>query len=120
MEAKTLAILSYWSDDTWAFDVPDHGIVREMFGFGIPEILDEITEEVPEARDGFRLTVSTEPVDPEAVELEWVKEEFGGNWYRFQGLRKLDGWLPPVMCHCFEEAPKRLYLAAKAVERIQV
>jgi hypothetical protein len=56
-----MVIEPYWSSGTWVFDDPSTGLVREPFVSGIPEMIDALTREIPNAREGFRLLFSGSP-----------------------------------------------------------
>ncbi len=47
--------------------------------------------------------------------LEWVRTEFGGNWYRLDEP-PMEGWLCPAMFLYFNEAPAELYVKAEEIK----
>lgn len=108
------AIRPYWNDVTWVFDDPATGLVAEAFVSGIPEMIEILVREIPNARDGFRLLFSAGPFPGAMGHLQWLREEFEGNWYRWadQGL---EGWLCPALFKYFERAPRELYVRAEAL-----
>ena len=106
-----MVIVPYWYQGTWVFDDPTVGLVREPFVSGIPEMINLLVKDIPGARDGFRLTFSASPFPGYQQKFEWVREEFGGNYYRMQAP-EMEGWLCPALFHYFDHAPKTLYARA--------
>ena len=45
------------------------------------------------------------------MELSWLREEMGGNVYRWKGM---EGWLCPALLRYFPQAPEKLYVQVKA------
>ena len=108
-----LTIFPYRQGGTWVFDDPAVGLLREPFVAGIPEMIDLLTRDIPGAERGFRLLFSASPFPGSQASMEWVREETGGNWYRWPE-RALEGWLCPALFKYFEQAPERLYARAEA------
>ena len=110
-----LAIAPYWAEDlqTWVFDDDSVGLVREPFVSGVPEMINHLVSDIPNARDGFRMTFSASPFPGYVNSLSWVHEEYGGNWYKMNEEPHLEGWLCPALFHYFRGAPKKLYVAAE-------
>jgi hypothetical protein len=106
-----MVIAPYWYHGTWVFDDPSVGLDREPFVSGIPEMIDHIVQDIPNARDGFRLTFSAEPFPGYDYELTHVREEYGGHWYALENPR-MEGWLCPAMFKYFDMAPKRIFVKA--------
>ena len=107
-------IAPYWLESvgTWVFDDARVGLVQEPFVSGIPEMIDELVKEIPDARRGFRLVFSTGPFPGFQRKLSWVREEMGGNWYRSEDPPG-EGWLCPALFRYFDEAPRELYVKAE-------
>jgi hypothetical protein len=106
-----MVITPYWYDGTWVFDDDRVGLVREPFVAGIPEMINLLVKEIPAAREGFRLTFSANPFPGYQKKFDWVREEFGGSYYRLDDP-PMEGWLCPALFHYFDEAPKTLYARA--------
>lgn len=104
-------IAPYWFNGTWVFDDPEVGLVREPFVEGMPEMIDQLVEDILDARSGFRLTFSAMPFPGRQRELVRMHEEDGGYWYRSLEP-ELEGWLCPALFKYFDEAPERLYVRA--------
>lgn len=96
------------------FDDAATGLVAEPFVFGMPEMIDSLVADIPEAGRGFRLLFSANPFPGYQAELEWLREEFGGNWYLWK-VRNMEGWLCPALFKYFEAAPPRIYCKAESL-----
>jgi hypothetical protein len=110
-------IAPYRYQGTWVFDDDAVGLTREPFVAGVPEMIDHIVRDIPDAHEGFRLTFSTQPFPGFSHELTWVREEIEGNWYRVDDIPEpgshLEGWLCPALFCYLETAPRRLYIKAE-------
>ena len=94
----------------WAFDDPTRDLACEPFVSGANEIIDLLI-----GRNGAKnvtLIFSANPF-PAAAQIRWLREESGGNWYRY---RSQEGWLCPALFKFFERAPKTIYALAEDVE----
>ncbi len=109
-----LFLTPYKHEGLWVFDDPAVGLVKEPFVFGIDTMLDRLTAEIPNAEEGFTLLFSPQPFPGYAADLDWRREEYGGNWYHCPQYQ-IEGWLCPALFKYFESAPKKLY--AKAEQR---
>ena len=112
-----MVIAPYWHNGTWVFDDDRVGLEKEPFVSGIPEMIDELVCDIPDARGGFRLLFSEKPFPGYKVELEWVREEYGGNWYK-QPRHDDEGWLCPALFKYFERAPGRIYCKGEPLDRL--
>jgi hypothetical protein len=117
MPNQIQVIVPYWLDDTetWVFDDSATGLVREPFVSGVPEMIDDLVADIPNARRGFRLLFSTGPPGFQR-RLTWVREEMGGNWYS-ANQPPIEGWLCPALFKYFDEAPPELFVKAEALKR---
>jgi hypothetical protein len=106
-------IFPYKHSGVWMFDDATVGLLREPFVSGAPEIIERLVAKIPSAKDGFALYFSEAPFPRHQAELIWVREEYGGNWYRLNGTG-LDGWLCPALFKYFSTAPARIYCRAEA------
>jgi hypothetical protein len=115
MNNAIMVLQPYWASGTWVFDDASVGLVREPFVAGIPEIITEMVKQagldLKKARKGFRLLFSAEAF-PACHQFTWLREEFGGNWYR-HGLTGREGWLCPALFKYFSKAPRALYAKAE-------
>lgn len=104
-------LMPYVKNGVWQFDDPSRGLKGEAFVCGIDTMLDLLTADIKNARDGVTLLFSETPFPGFQVALEWVSKEFGGNWYKMpDGLK---GWLCPALYKYFDVAPKNLYIQIK-------
>jgi hypothetical protein len=106
------AIAPYKVEEMWVFDDPSVGLRREPFVSGADEILDVLTEAIPNAEAGFKLIFSPLPFPGYDARFTWVRSEHGGNWYSWSE-KKMEGWLCPALFHYFDQAPLEIYVQAK-------
>jgi hypothetical protein len=107
-----LVLVPYRHAGTWVFDDPDVGLRREPFVAGIPEMMNEMVKDIPDADKGFRLLFSTQPFPGYTHKLTWSRGDKTGNWYYSEQYQK-EGWLCPGLFKYYEEAPKELYVKAE-------
>jgi hypothetical protein len=81
---------------------------------GIPEMIDDLVRDIPNARQGFRLLFSTPEFPGYQLRVECVREEMEGNWYR-SDEPPMEGWLCPALFRYFDEAPRELYVRAEPI-----
>lgn len=112
MTNSIFVIFPYRAEGTWVFDDDRVGLVREPFVAGVPEIIDEVVREIPEAGRGFKLLFSSSPFPGATEKLLWRREESGGNWY-YSDRTKTEGWLCPALFRYFTAAPKEIYARAE-------
>lgn len=108
-----MTIQPYWHNGTWVFDDARAGLDKEPFVAGAPEVITEITKDIPNAKAGVRLTFSAQPFPTQQHTLTWLRAESGGNVYRLDSPQ-MDGWLCPALFQYFRDAPKRIYVRADA------
>ena len=109
-----LTLKPYWYNGTWVFDDASVNLSKEAFVAGIPEMINHMTKDIPNAREGFRLLFSANEFPGYQLKIEWVREGNGGNWYYSDKL-KLEGWLCPALFKYFKDAPKRIYAKAESI-----
>lgn len=56
-----MVIAPYWYQGTWVFDDESVGLNKEPFVAGVPEMIDDLVKDIPNARSGFRLLFSSAP-----------------------------------------------------------
>ena len=108
-----LVIVPYRHAGTWVFDDASRGLNKEPFVAGIPELIDKLVADIPNARKGFRLTFSAQEFPGYDDKLVWKRKEASGNWY-FSEKFQAEGWLCPALLKFFEQAPKEIYVNAEA------
>lgn len=105
-------LFPYKSEGLWVFDDARVGLVREPFVLGIDTMLDRLTADIPNVEEGFTLIFSPTPFPGYAAELEWRREEYGGNWY-YCPQYQIEGWLCPALFKYFDQAPTQLFAKAE-------
>lgn len=116
MSNSLRVILPYVSDGTWVFDDASVGLVREPFVLGIPEMIDWLVADIPDADKGFRLIFSPKPFPGYQKKAVRLREDLEGNWYRIEDP-EMEGWLCPALFKYFEEAPDELFVKAEPKAR---
>jgi hypothetical protein len=111
-----LIIEPYRSSGTWAFDDPSRALMREPFVSGVPEMIDALVSDIPDAERGFRLLFSSSPFPGFQAEFTRDRTEHGGTWYR-AGDPPMEGWLCPALFKYFDAAPAKLYAKAEPIRR---
>lgn len=107
-----MVIVPYKYEGTWVFDDERVGLIREPFVSGIPQMIEVLVQEIPNAEKGFRLLFSSNPFPGYQAELTWLREEYGGNWY-FWKTQNMEGWLCPALFKYFVETPSKIYCKAE-------
>lgn len=102
-------IAPYKFEGVWVFDDPGAGLRQEPFVSGADLILDRLTEEIPQADQGFRLIFSAQPFPGFTARFVLDRPEYGGNWYAWPE-RQMEGWLCPALFKYFEAAPPEIYV----------
>jgi hypothetical protein len=103
------AIAPYKFSDFWVFDDPAVGLRQEPFVSGADEIIDILTEQIPNAAAGFKLVFAPEPFPGYSARFELDRPEHGGNWYKWPE-RGIEGWLCPALFKYFDSAPREIYV----------
>lgn len=116
MSNAMMVIFPYRYQHTWVFDDERVGLVKEPFVSGIPEMIDTLVQDIPNADKGFKLLFSGNPFPGYQAQLIWVRQEYGGNWYRWQP-HNMEGWLCPALFKYFSEAPQEIYCKAEKLSR---
>ena len=115
--ANAIQVISpYWDHGTWVFDDPGRGLAREPFVSGVPEMIDALVTDIPDARKGFRLLFSSGPFPGYEKEFTLARPEYGGNWYRCDDPA-MEGWLCPALFKYFDKAPEKIYARAEPLKR---
>ena len=109
-------IAPYMHNGTWVFDDARVGLVREPFVGGVPEMIDVVVADIPDAADGFRLTFSAKPFPEYEKKLTWSRGDREGNYYTMDDP-PMEGWLCPALFKYYNEAPAELYVKADPLTR---
>lgn len=106
----------YLFQDMWVFDDASKCLEKEPFVQGIPEMIDVLVNDIPNARAGFVLLFSSQAFAGYQVELTLLREELGGHWYKPKDL-EVEGWLCPALLKYFDGAPESIYVKAEPSHR---
>lgn len=109
-----LMITPYRHAGTWVFDDAAVGLNREPFVAGVPEILDDLVKDIPNAEKGFRMLFSGEPFPGYQAVYSSAEAEYGGGWYTTTDGRR--GWLCSALFKYFAKAPAKIYVRAEALK----
>ena len=107
-----MVIYPYLDEEIWVFDDDRAGLIREPFVSGIPQMIDLMVADIPNAEWGFKLFFSQNPFPEYQAELTWLREEHGGHWYRW-AAKNMEGWLCPALFRYFSETPQKIYCKAE-------
>ncbi len=114
MKNSIYVIKPYRWEGMWVFDDPAVGLAREPFVGGADTMIDVATAHLPNAAQGFLAVFSASYFPDAQIVLEWVREEGGGNVYRWTD-KGMEGWLCPALLRYFDQAPAKMYIQMKAV-----
>jgi hypothetical protein len=112
MKNSIFVIKPYLWNGMWVFDDAAVGLVREPFVGGVPEMIRRATRGIPNAEQGFVAVFSAGYFPDAPIVLDWVREEGGGNVYRWEETDQ-EGWLCPALLKYFDEAPAKLYVQVR-------
>jgi hypothetical protein len=112
---QTQVIAPNWSAGTWVLDDFRRGLVREPFEMGMPTMIDDLVQDITDARRRFRVLFSAPP-------FRAFKDESSGfaKYWTATGTvrRATDGGLAvPGLFHYFEDAPRELFVKAEPIEQ---
>jgi hypothetical protein len=111
-----MVIAPYWYNGTWVFDDPDAGLKREPFVAGVPEMIDVLVKDIPNPREGFRLTFAASSFPGFQKKVTWLRGDSGGNYYKLDDP-PMEGWICPAMFRYYKTAPAALYVRAEPKQR---
>jgi len=111
-----MVIAPYWYNGTWVFDDPAVGLRREPFVAGVPEMVDVLAKEIPDAKKGFRLLFSATSFPGYQKKLTWMRGDSGGNYYQLNDP-PMEGWICPALFKYYKTPPKALYIKAEPKRR---
>lgn len=108
-----IAIHPYKTQGLWVFDDERVGLREEPFVSGADTIIDRMVSVIPGAEQGFTLLFSIQPFPGFQLELDWLRPDLSGNWYRASAI-DMEGWLCPALLRYFEAPPPKLYAQFRA------
>ncbi len=101
-------IAPFWKDGTWVFNDDSNGLKEEPFVAGTDDIISGCVKDIPNAKDGFRLTFSATEFPGYHIKAERLDAEAGGYWYI---VGRAKGWLcPATLCYFPDGHPEELYV----------
>lgn len=110
--ANSIMVISpYRYSGTWVFDDPAAGLTREPFVAGVPEMIDVLVADIPDADQGFRLTFSAQEFPGFEKKLTWTRSDGTGNFYRLDDP-EMEGWICPALLRYYTAAPPEIYVKA--------
>lgn len=113
-ENAIMVIAPYRYQGTWVFDDSSAGLVKEPFVAGVPEMIDVLVEDIPNAAEGFRLLFAASPFPGHQKKLTWLRGDSGGNYYSLDDP-PMEGWICPAMFKYYSTAPMALYVKAEPI-----
>lgn len=105
-------IRPYKFGNTWVFDDPATGLIKEAFVAGADTMIDVATAQfnVPDPKNGFVMLFSEQPFPGYQIVLKWRYADMGGNVYEWGAI---EGWLCPALFEYFGKAPNKIYVKAE-------
>ena len=120
MQNSIFVIRPYKWNGVWVFDDERVGLDREPFVAGADTMIDTAValKRIENAENGFLMVFSAGPFPDADFEVEWVREDSGGNVYmgRFKvdgEVQEMEGWLCPALNLYYPDAPKKLYVQVR-------
>ncbi|TWU06807.1 hypothetical protein CA54_52060 [Symmachiella macrocystis] len=111
---SVMIIQPYRYAGTWVFDDTSVGLVREPFVAGVPEMIDALVADIPDAEQGFRLTFSAAEFPGYQKKLTWTRSDGTGNYYRLDDP-PMEGWICPALFQYYTAPPNALFVKADPV-----
>lgn len=111
-----MVVKPYWLHGTWVFDDESVGLKQEPFVAGVPEMIDALVKDIPEAKNGFRLLFSANRFPGVQKTLTWTRGDSGGNHYKLDSP-PMEGWICPALFRYYKKAPKQLFIKAEPIIR---
>jgi hypothetical protein len=102
-------VTPYKFQGIWLFDDPSVGLQREPLILGADNVLDTLTQDIPNATRGCRLEFSNESFPGYGAHFTRSRPQYGGYWYSW-AERGLEGWLCPSLLKHFKSVPEDLYV----------
>ncbi len=125
MADALMIIQPYWHGDTWVFDDASKELEKEPLDGIKGELaeaqrwlaqtsrtIDYLVKDIPNARQGFILLVSSKPFAGYQVELTLEGQDGDGYSYKAKDS-SVGWWLSPTLLSYSEAAPELLYVKAE-------
>ncbi len=114
-ENAIMIIAPYRHQGTWVFDDSSVGLVQEPFVANVPEMIDVLVKDIPDADKGFRLLFSAKSFPGYQKKLTWLRGDSGGNYYEMNEPR-MEGWICPAMFKYYSKPPQELFVKAEPIK----
>lgn len=111
-----MVIAPYVDAGTWVFDDASAGLRKEPFVAGVPEMIDALVVNIPDAQKGFRLLFSAQPFPGHQKVLSWTRSDGTGNYYQLSDP-PLEGWICPALFRYYAAPPRQIYVQAEPLTR---
>ena len=125
MASALVIIQPYWHEDAWVFDDASKELEKEPLDGIKGELaeaerwvaqtsrkIDYLVKDIPNARQGFILLCSTQPLAEYQVELKLEGKEGPGYSYKAKDW-STGWWLSPTLLKYIEAAPESIYVRAE-------
>lgn len=118
MDNAIMIIQPYRKHGTWCFSDEATGLVDEPFVAGIPEMIDIMVKDIPNAEKGFIATFSPTFFPDHQHQLHHSRPDaYGaGNYFTFNDT-DMEGWLCPAMYKYMKEAPKTIFIKVEELKQ---
>ena len=113
MSSTIFVIKPYKWKGLWVFDDAAVNLIQKPFVGGTDRMIDRAAGHLENADQGFLVVFSASYFPDAAIVLRWVREEGGGNVYRWSEAA-IEGRLCPALLRYFATAPETLYVQVKA------
>jgi hypothetical protein len=109
MQNAVYVIHPYRYQHMWVFDDARVDLVKEPFVMGIPEIIDQAVQHLPNPEAGFMVLFNDTGLPQADLVLQKLEEDAGGNWYQCAASGR-KGWLCPALYKYYPTAPQNLFI----------
>ena len=112
---EIMVIRPRYRQGCWTFSDSGTDLIDEPFVGAVNNMIDHLTRNIADARNGFRMTFSANPFPGWQEKLTWLRadENNAGNWYWSDAIQA-EGWLCPALFRYFDKAPAEIYVQAGA------
>jgi hypothetical protein len=118
LSANTILVINpYRYQGSRVFDDPRVGLVREPFVAGIPEMMDKLVQDIPNADKGFRLLFSATPFPGYMTKLVW-RRKAGGIGISLNTMIPRAGFVRRFL-NTLRQHPKRSMSGQRGNERVE-
>jgi hypothetical protein len=114
---QIFVIRPYLWNGQWVFDDPSVGLDKEPLIAGMPEMIELACSQasIKNPEKGFVALFSAGEFPTAQVRLDRVRDEAGGNVYRWAEAG-IEGWLCPALFRYLNPAPEKLFVEVKPLK----